>query len=88
MSVTSIGAALDRVRAFRRTKDWAPFKLATEAGVAEASLRGMDEPTWNPTARTVEKLEAVIPVTWQPGDPVGDDAAATSAAGREGASGS
>ncbi len=66
MSSASIGAALDRVRAFRKFRDWAPFRFATEAGVAEATLRGMDDRAWNPTVRTLERLEAIIPKDWQP----------------------
>ena len=50
--------------------DWAPYRFAVEANVSEAGLRGMDADDWNPTVRTLEKLEAVIPRGWQIGDPV------------------
>jgi ribosome-binding protein aMBF1 (putative translation factor) len=61
----SISAVLDRIRSFRVCQGWAPYRLATEAGINEATLRGMDAPDWNPTARTIEKLERVIPARWQ-----------------------
>lgn len=58
-------SAIARVRAWRRTQGWALYKFAMEAGVAEATLRGMDGPNWNPTVRTLEKLEATIPTDWR-----------------------
>lgn len=69
-SAFSTAAALARVRAWRQAVGWATYRFATEAGVAEASLRGMDSEEWNPTVRTLERLEAVIPRDWRAGDPV------------------
>ena len=49
---------------------WAPYRFAVESNVAEATLRDIDGADWNPTVRTLEKLEALIPRDWRPGDPV------------------
>jgi hypothetical protein len=75
----SLTAALSRVRAWRETKGWALYRMATLAGVAEASVRGMDDADWNPTLKTLRRLEALIPEGWRPGDPVPSDAAADAA---------
>jgi ribosome-binding protein aMBF1 (putative translation factor) len=52
--------AIERVRKFRQRKGWTINKLATRAGVTESTIRMMDEPTWNPEAKTLKKLEGVI----------------------------
>lgn len=70
IQANSTASAVARVRAWRVAMDWAPYRFAVEAGVSEAILRGMDRDDWNPTVRTLEKLEAVIPSGWQIGDPV------------------
>jgi len=69
-SPVSATSAVARVRAWRVANDWAPYRFATEAGVAEATLRDMDADEWNPTLRTLEKLEALIPKGWRAGDAV------------------
>lgn len=56
----SVDQAINRIRKFRREKGWSINRLATTAGVAEATLRNIDEPDWNPKLRTLEKLEDVI----------------------------
>ena len=56
----SIDQAINRIRKFRQDKRWSINKLATESGVAEAMLRNIDEPDWNPKLRTLEKLEETI----------------------------
>lgn len=53
---------------------WAPYRFATAAGVSEATLRGIDADDWNPTVRTLERLEALIPEGWRVGDPVPEKA--------------
>ncbi|OSQ34020.1 hypothetical protein [Thalassospira sp. MCCC 1A01428] len=57
----SIDHNLNRIRAWRRHKGFAIYRLATLAGVNEAAIRKMDMPGWNPTANTIRKFEAVIP---------------------------
>lgn len=56
----SIDQAINQVRAFRIAKGWSINKFATEAGVAEATLRKIDDPAWNPERRTLKRLEAVM----------------------------
>jgi hypothetical protein len=65
MSSLSVDSVIARARAFRVSQAWAVFRLAREAQVPEATLRGMDDPSWNPTARTLRKLEAIIPSTFR-----------------------
>jgi transcriptional regulator with XRE-family HTH domain len=56
----SINQTLERVREFRQRKGWTLSRFAREAGLKESTIRKMDTPAWNPEARTLEKLEAVI----------------------------
>lgn len=75
-TAVSTASAVARVRAWRQAMGWAPYRFATAAGVSEATLRGIDSEDWNPTVRTLERLEAVIPSDWQPGDSVPEKASA------------
>jgi hypothetical protein len=54
-----------RVRAYARH---APSRseYARAAGVPKTTLIRMDETDWNPTAETLDKLEAAIPPDWAP----------------------
>lgn len=61
MSHSSIEAAIERVRAYARSRGWKKSRLAEEAGMANTVLRAFDEPGWNPTAETLRRLEAIIP---------------------------
>jgi ribosome-binding protein aMBF1 (putative translation factor) len=63
----SIDANLNRIRAWRQHKGYAIYRLAALAGVNEAAIRKMDRPEWNPTANTIRKFEAVIPVEFTQG---------------------
>lgn len=74
--VTTTDTIIARIRAYRAARDWAPSRLATEAGLSNMALRDMDAADWNPRAGTLRKLEALIPARWQPGQPVPTDKAA------------
>lgn len=68
MAVTEIK---DRIRAYRQAMDWTKVRLAEEAGISGSNvLTAMDRPDWNPTSKTLEALEAVIPEGWEPGEPI------------------
>jgi transcriptional regulator with XRE-family HTH domain len=68
-NAVSVAALIARIRAWRVQSNIAPSRFAEEAGVSESSLRGIDQPGWNPTVRTLEKLEAQIPADWHPATP-------------------
>lgn len=40
---------------------WSRNRLATEARIAESTIRGLGEPGWSPNTDTLRRLEAVIP---------------------------
>ncbi len=83
-------AVIARLQGWAAARRWSKSRFAAVAGVVDTTLRDFHKPDWNPTRETLEKLEAVVPVDWQIGDPVPieADAAATSAteAGRAAAS--
>ena len=67
----SVSYTVNRVRAWLSANDrgrWRTFAAA--AHVDEKTLRLALRRSWNPTANTLQKLEALIPADWQPGDPV------------------
>ncbi|MFD2232789.1 helix-turn-helix domain-containing protein [Phaeospirillum tilakii] len=63
----TIAQTLLRIRAFAAQPGWTKTRLAREAGLHDTRLRHMDDDGWNPTRRTIEALESVIPPDWQPG---------------------
>jgi ribosome-binding protein aMBF1 (putative translation factor) len=68
--VMLIERSIDRVRAFRKAMGWSIHRFATEASVADSTIRPMDANDWSPTADTLKKLEAVIPPDFFPPSPV------------------
>lgn len=67
---------LDCIRRYRLDQGISIRSYARMSGVAERPLRSIDSPDWNPTLRTLEKIEAVIPPEFMQaandaGDPVG-----------------
>jgi ribosome-binding protein aMBF1 (putative translation factor) len=65
----SISKVIARIRAFRAAKGWSVFRMGTEAGIRESTLRKMDRDDWNPTKEVLERLEAVIPEHFDPKRP-------------------
>lgn len=59
---------IDRIRAWMTANRYSVNGFATIAGVSEGTLRGIHEADWQPSVRTLRKLEAVIPAGWRPGD--------------------
>ena len=70
-SLIGVDAAIARIRAFATSKGWRKSRLAAEAGMSDTTLRNFDDPCWSPTADTLRRLEAIIPVDFgrQPPEP-------------------
>jgi predicted GIY-YIG superfamily endonuclease len=62
----NVDLCVARIRQFRLEHGLNKFALANLAGIPEGSTRSMDDPDWNPTVKTLQKLEAVIPKDYQP----------------------
>ena len=58
--------SIRRIRAYRAEQGLSTLDLSRKAGLSESTIRNMDSPKWNPEAKTLAKLEAVIPPDWQP----------------------
>jgi hypothetical protein len=79
--VTPVTQAVARVRAWLFANERPTWRtLAVAAGVDEKTLRLAARDSWNPTANTLQKLEALIPPDWQPGDTAPKSKAAADAA--------
>ncbi len=64
----SIQQTIERIRSFTALQGWKKGRLARVSGVQKTTLRHFNEPDWNPTKETIEKLERVIPEDWTPPD--------------------
>ena len=60
----TVQKTIDRIRDFAGANNWTKTRMAREAGLPDTTLRHFDNPSWNPTAETLRKLEAVIPEEW------------------------
>lgn len=54
--------AIARIKAFAAYKGWSKTQLAAESGLRDTTLRNFHLPTWNPTRKTMNKIERIIPV--------------------------
>lgn len=54
-----VDQAIENVRSFAIAKGWSRWKLATEAGLHQNTLRYFDREDWNPRVETLRKLEAI-----------------------------
>lgn len=59
-SMTTVDKSIERIRGFVQAHNWTRFKMAREAKLSPNCLRGLYEPSWNPTAETLRAIEAVI----------------------------
>lgn len=72
----TVSQSISRVRAWLAANvDRTKAEIAKEAGVDEKTVRLAYDRTWNPTASTLEKFEAIIPPDWQPSPPPAQAAA-------------
>lgn len=72
----SIQQAISRIRSFASENDLSKRKLAEKAGIQDTTLRNFDQPDWNPTRATLEKLESIIPPDFTPKPTPSSEAAA------------
>lgn len=59
--VMTVNNTISRIIAFAAAQKWSRNRLATEAGLAESTIREIFEPGWNPRLETLLKLEAIVP---------------------------
>lgn len=57
----SIESTINRIREYQKASGLTKFRLSCLAGIAEGSLRRLDDDDWNPTADTLRAIEAIIP---------------------------
>lgn len=68
---TPTAQAVARIQAWLAANEKRPrAQIAKAAGVDEKTIRLAAGEGWNPTSETLQKLEAVIPAGWHPGDPI------------------
>ncbi len=66
----SVSRAVARVQRWLASTDLSRAEIAARASVDEKTLRLAARATWNPTANTLARLEAIIPADYPPNDPV------------------
>lgn len=62
----TIDQAIARVRAYAAHRNWKKSRFAAEAGIPDTTLRGFNDLNWNPTVDTLRRLEAMIPIDFDP----------------------
>lgn len=62
----SVSRAVARVQRWLASTDLSRAEIAARASVDEKTLRLAARATWNPTANTLARLEALIPPDWSP----------------------
>lgn len=60
-NITNIDNALSRIKSFKAMMGFSNNKLAKQAGIAEGTVRNIEDSSWNPQVETVRKIEAIIP---------------------------
>jgi len=60
-TLVNIDNTISRIKDFKATHRLSNNRLAKQAGLAEKTIRNMEDDSWNPRAETIRKLEAVIP---------------------------
>ncbi len=59
--MSTIAHSIERIRAFATARGWTKSRLAREAGMIDTTLRDFHKDSWNPTAETIRRIEAIIP---------------------------
>lgn len=54
-----IDAAIQKVREYRKAAGLSLAAYARAAGLRDTVLRKIDDPSWNPTRKTLERLEKI-----------------------------
>lgn len=64
---TCTAKCVSRVKAWLSADQQPRLKIAQQSGVDEKTLRlALEQANWNPTAKTLIKLETIIPKDFQP----------------------
>lgn len=63
--MTNIESVISRIRSFAAFKGWSKREYARNAKIQDTTLRDFDKPDWNPTRKTLRRMEKVIPPTFQ-----------------------
>lgn len=58
---TDISKIIHRLRSYALTKNLKKSRLALDAGLDNKTLKDFWNESWNPTARTIKKLEELVP---------------------------
>lgn len=66
MCNTTSQAAIERIAAFAEKQKWRKSRLAKEAELPDTTLRKFGDPSWNPTLRVIQRIEAIIPAEYCP----------------------
>ena len=64
-----IELSIERVRAYRKAREWSVVRLAKEAGLRESTIRHIDTDDWHPSSTTLMRLEGIIPPAFMPAVP-------------------
>jgi 3,4-dihydroxy 2-butanone 4-phosphate synthase/GTP cyclohydrolase II len=64
--MTRTRETIERIRAYALAKKMRPATLARAAGLHPNSLRRMHQGDWNPSAETLERLEATLSPDFDP----------------------
>lgn len=62
----SIESVISRIRSFAAIKGWSKREYARNAKIQDTTLRDFDKPDWNPTRKTLRRMEKVIPPAFKP----------------------
>jgi DNA-binding XRE family transcriptional regulator len=69
-----VDISIARIRAYAQHMGWTRNRLATEAGLAESTIRAIESAEWSPTADTLRRLEGIIPEDFSGPEPKADAA--------------
>ena len=58
--MTDVDSILSRIRLWAGARHGRKAMLVRETGLRAATLSGMPDPAWNPTADTLRKLDAAV----------------------------
>lgn len=64
--MSSTQDTIARIRSWASASGEPLRRLALQAGLHRNSLYGLHDDTWNPTAETLQRLEALIPADFRP----------------------
>lgn len=57
---------IEKIRGYAKDNNIAKSNLAIRAGLPDKTLANFWEDSWNPTIKTLQKIESVIPQNYRP----------------------